>query len=239
MPKIHQTWTVLPHGPLEEIDDGILTVAGDIPMPLGNFPRRMTVVRLAGKRSAIFSAMALREPEMARIEAFGRPDVLIVPSGGHRLDAKIWKQRYPDIRVLCPPGGREAVATVVRVDATGDILDDPDSRFVSIAGTGDTDSALIVGRAAGTTIICNDIIGHVPHPHGLGANIMARLMRFGVSEPQITRPAGWHIKDKPALARQLREWAAIPDLKRIIVSHVEPIVAAPARTLARIADTLA
>ena len=48
MPKILEKWTVLPHGPLQSIDDGILTVTGDIPMPLGNFPRRMTVVRLGG-----------------------------------------------------------------------------------------------------------------------------------------------------------------------------------------------
>ena len=59
MPKIHETWTVLPHGPLREIDDGILTVTCDIPMPLGNFPRRMTVVRLARKRTSIFSAISL------------------------------------------------------------------------------------------------------------------------------------------------------------------------------------
>ena len=39
MPKVHDSWTVLPHEPIESIDEGLLTVAGDIPMPLGNFSR--------------------------------------------------------------------------------------------------------------------------------------------------------------------------------------------------------
>lgn len=118
MSTIHESWTVLPHESLQVIDDGLMTVAGEIKMPLGNFPRRMTVIRLTGKRTAIFSAIALDEPEMARIESMGEPSILIVPSDGHRLDAKIWKQRYPDIKVLCPAGAREHVEEVVPVDAT-------------------------------------------------------------------------------------------------------------------------
>lgn len=47
-----------------------------------------------------------------------------------------------------------------------------------------------------------------------------------------------HIKDKAALAAQLREWAAIPDLKRVIVSHVTPIEDNPAEVLQGIAATL-
>jgi len=238
MPRIHETWQVLPHDPLQEIDDGILTVAGDIPMPLGNFPRRMTVVRLASGKTAIFSAIALPEPEMARIEAMGEPTILIVPNGGHRLDAKAWKQRYPLLRVLTPAGAREDVSEVVPVDATTDILDDPDVRFVSVAGTGERDSALIIRRATGHTIVCNDIIGHVRHPHGMGAHVMARMMGFGVSEPRVPRTARFQIKSPKELAQQLRQWAALPHLRCIIVSHGEPITEDPAGTLQRIAGGL-
>ena len=110
MPAILEKWEVMPHGPLEEADDGILTVAGEIEMPLGHFPRRMTVVALKGGRTAIYSAIALDEPEMARIEKMGQPSILIVPSDAHRMDAKIWKQRYPELRVMAPPGARESVA---------------------------------------------------------------------------------------------------------------------------------
>lgn len=235
MPKILERWTILPHAPMEEIDDGILTAPGDIPMPLGNFPRRMTVVRLAGGRIAIFSAIARPEPDMARIEAMGRPAVLVVPNAGHRLDARIWKQRYPDIKVLTPPGAREAVSEVVPVDATDDILDDDAARFIVVAGTGERESAMLVRRPGGATLICNDIIGHVRHPHGMGASIMAWLLRWGSSGPSIPITSRFFVADKPALAAQLRGWAAIPDLKRIIVSHGDPIDADPAAILSRLA----
>src|SRR5690242_11740612 len=100
MAAILERWKVLPHGPLEEIDEGILTVAGEIKMPLGNFPRRMTVVGLSGNRTAIFSAIALNSAEMRKIEQLGTPSFLIVPSDMHRLDARIWKECYPAIRVV-------------------------------------------------------------------------------------------------------------------------------------------
>lgn len=237
MPKIHDHWTVLPHGPLREIDDGILTVAGDIPMPLGNFPRRMTVVRLARKRTAIFSAIALPEPQMQRIEEMGKPAFLIVPNPAHRLDAKIWKARYPQIKVLTPPGARRDVEEVVPVDLTEDKLGDSAVDFVVVAGTKQRESALVVRRPGGTTLIVNDIIGNVRHPHGLGAKLMARLFGFGVNGPRVPRPVRRQFAPKP-LARQLRDWAALPDLKRIIVSHGDPIGNDPAGVLERIAAGL-
>jgi hypothetical protein len=43
-------WTVLPHGKLVPVDENILTVVGEIHMPLMDLPRRMTVVRLLDRR---------------------------------------------------------------------------------------------------------------------------------------------------------------------------------------------
>lgn len=238
MPKPFDRWTVLPHGPLERVDEGIVTVTGEIPMPLGNFPRRMTAVTLRDGSLAIFSAMALREEDMARLEALGRPAFLIVPNAGHRLDARIWKQRFPDIHVITPPGGREAVSEVVPVDSTGDDLGDPDVHFWVVPGTNDGEAALTVRRESGITLICNDIIGHVRHPHGIGAQIMARLFGYGVSEPRVPRTIRRYIKQPQALANQFADWAQTPDLQRIIVSHGEPITDHPAQTLRRLAAEL-
>lgn len=239
MAKVLETWEVQPHDRLEEIDDGILTVAGEIRMPLGNFPRRMTVVRLSGGRIALYSAIALEEPEMARIEAMGAPAVMIVPSAQHRMDAKIWKQRYPHIRVIAPSGAREGVGEVVPVDATEDTLGDRQVRFAAVPGTGRREAALKIRRAGGVTIVCNDLIANVAHPHGLGAQIMGRLMHFGVSAPQMPLFARHAlVEDRAALAQQFREWAMEPDLRRIIVSHGDPIVDEPAGVLTRLAATL-
>jgi len=57
MPKPFESWTVLPHGKLTEIDDGLLTVDGQLPMPVGDFPRRMTVARLRDGRLVVYSAI--------------------------------------------------------------------------------------------------------------------------------------------------------------------------------------
>lgn len=238
MPKFLEQWTVQPHEALEEIDDGILTVAGEIVMPLGRFPRRMTVIRLAGGGSLIWSAIALNEPEMKRIEGWGEPRFLIVPNQAHRLDSRIWKQRYPAIKVIAPPGARSAVEEAVSVDAASDVVHDPQIGFHLVEQKAQ-EFALTVQRAAGTTLIVNDSIGHVRHPHGIGAWIMARLMGFGVSGPQVPRGVRrMMIADPKGLARQFRRWAEIPDLKRIIVSHGEPITGDPAGALRKLAASL-
>ena len=72
MPQPYQHWKVLPHGKLTEIDDNILTVTGDIHMPLMDLPRRMTVVRLNDSRLVVFSAIALDEDEMVALEDLDR-----------------------------------------------------------------------------------------------------------------------------------------------------------------------
>lgn len=195
--------------------------------------------RLADGTVAIWSAIALDESQMARLEALGRPAFLIVPNPGHRLDSRIFRQRYPAMKVLTPPGARKQVEEAVPVDATSDILGDGNVRFVVVDGTAQAESALIVRRASGTTLVINDIIGHVAHPHGLGATVMAHLFDYGVDEPAIPRTIRRYIKDKTALAAQMRHWADIPDLRRIIVSHVDPITDDPKGTLRRLADELA
>ena len=64
MPQPLKQWKVLPHSPLEEIEDGLLTVTGEISMPLGKIMRRMTIVRLQDARLVIYSAIALGAAEM-------------------------------------------------------------------------------------------------------------------------------------------------------------------------------
>ena len=237
MAKFNTEWTVGPHGPLETLDAGVVTVAGEIVMPLGRFPRRMTVVALSGGRVAIWSAIPLREPEMVQIEAMGEVAFLIVPGPGHRLDIRPWKDRYPKARVICPPGARKMVEEAVAVDGAG--LDDPDVIFEVPAGVGKLEAALRIRGAGGTTLVLNDILANVRHPHGIGAHIMARLMGFGVSRPKMP----WvgrrmFVKEAAALAGDFRRWAADPELKRIVVSHGDVIADDPRGVLERVAAEL-
>ena len=238
MAKALEKWEVQEHGSVQEIDEGLLTVPGTITMPLGNFPRRMSVVRLAGGGTVIYSAVALQEADMSRIEALGPPTFMVVPGGHHRLDARIWKQRYPAITVVAPPGAREDVEEVVSVDATSDVFDDPDVRFLVVAGTGQREAALMVTRSGDRTLITNDVIAHVAHPEGLGAKVMARLMGFGVKHPQVPSVIQrMVVEDKPALAAQFREWSNDEHLRRIIVSHGD-VIHEPQEALVALAEAL-
>jgi len=226
--KLHDEWTVLPHGPLREIDYSLLTVVGQIPMPIGNFPRRMTVVGLSRKRTAIFSPIPL-----------GEPAFLIIPSGFHRLDARPYKARFPKSRVVAPSGARDAVSEAVPVDLVLDQVEDADASFITVAGTADREAALVVRRPGGASLIVNDIIAHVARPQGPGAWLMARLFGFGASRPSVPRPIQAKlVADRQALAAQLDKWAGIPGLKRIVPSHGEIIERQPAAELARLAHML-
>jgi hypothetical protein len=240
MPKINTEWKVEPHEPLQRLDEGIATVAGEIRMPLGRFPRRMTIVALRNGRSAIWSPVPADEATMAQIESMGRPAYLIVPNPGHRLDIRAWKARYPAAEIVCAPGAREGVEKVVAVDAASDVLDDPAVHLLVVPGLAEKEAALSIERNGRVTLVLNDILANVRHPNGLGAKIMARLFGFGVKEPEIPRVARrLYVKDAGALASWLQEWARESRLARIVVSHGEVIEESPREVLAHVATGLA
>ena len=238
MAKPFTEWKVLPHGKLTTVDDDILTVVGEIPMPVGNLERRMTVARLGDRRLVIFSAIALAEADMRALEDFGTPAYLIVPSDHHRLDAKIWKDRYPAMQVIAPPGARDNVAKAVAVDATHGDFGDPGVALVAVPGTRGREAALEVRGANGTTLVLNDIVGNIRNAAGFGGWFL-RLMRFAGNEPHIPLPIRvMLISDKAAVAAQLRQWAELPSLKRILASHGAVIENDPPEALRKLAASL-
>lgn len=239
MPKINTQWKVEAHGQLEKLDDGLLTVEGQIRMPLGNFPRRMTVAALEGQRSVIWSAIPLDEAAMAKIEGLGTPSFLVVPNPGHRLDIRPWKARYRSAQVVCTHGAREGVEKVIPVDATGDVLGDSSVHLIVVPGLAEKEAALSVERRGRVTLVLNDILANVRHPRGLGAHIMARAFGFGVRQPEMPKVCRRvYLKDAKALAAWLRGWASDHRLVRIVVSHGEVIDDQPRQVLERVAGDL-
>ena len=232
---ISTQWTVLKHTTLSEVDDGLLTAVGIIRMPLMDFPRRMCVIRLRGKRVAIFSPIALSEIEMGRIEAMGSPDFLIVPSLHHRRDIKIWKDRYPKSQVIAPPGARTAVEEVVKVDRSDLNLDDPDVNLFAVPGTSEKEAGMTVRRNGRTSIIVSDIIGNLKKRRGF-TGWAERIMGFSGKHPKVPVYARWRlIADRVAFRNWLTQSAQISGLERIIVAHGNIIVHDPANVLQQIA----
>jgi hypothetical protein len=238
MSQPFETWQVLPHGQLTEIDVNLLTVVGQIKMPLGDFPRRMTVVRLRDGRLVVYSAIALDDDEMAALERWGRPTFLVVPGDHHRMDARIWKQRYPQLQVAAPAGAREMVEQVVPVDSTDPDFGDPDLRWITVPGTREHEAALLARGRDGATLVLNDLVANIRHEHGFGGWLM-RVMGFAADEPNIpgVRKLAM-IKDAELLRDQLLAWSEIGDLKRVLVSHGEPIDDDPRGALRKLAESL-
>jgi len=238
MTKPFQQWTVLPHGKLVQVDDNILTVVGEIHMPLMELPRRMTVVRLNDSRLVVFSAIALDEDEMAALELFGRPAYLIVPSDKHRLDAKIWKDRYPEMQVVAPEGARAKVEETVQVDTVTPCFDDPNVQFSPVPGTRKREAALVVRTPKGTTLVLNDVVGNIRDAGGFGGWLL-HLAGFAGEEAQVPKVVKMAvIEDTEALRAQLLQWAEIDSLQRILVSHGSPIEENPSQVLRDLAGSL-
>ena len=239
MAKFNSEWLVGPHGAAKQLDDDLLTVAGEIRIPLGNFPRRMTAIRLKSGKVAIWSPMSVSEPVLKRIQEMGEIAFLIVPGIGHRLDIIAWRRRFPDAKVLCSPGAKSAVEEAVTVDATTDVLGDPSVTLRALEGVGEKESVLIVKRSKRTSIVLNDVLANVHHPHGLGAHIMARVLGFGVKRPRMPRIGKrMFVTDAKALARDFRGLADLPNLQRVVVSHGDVIDKDPAGVLRQVAQDL-
>jgi hypothetical protein len=179
----------------------------------------MTVVKLANRRLVIFSAIALGELEMSELEAHGEPSFMIVPNGYHCRDAKIWKDRYPAMQVAAPMGARRRVERTVRVDTTEPDFADRCACFVTVAGTRQSEAALLVNTPTGTTLVLNDLIANIRDEFGFSGWLLRRMGLAGEEAKLPMSVRAIIISEKSALREQLLSWAAIESLNRVLMSH--------------------
>jgi hypothetical protein len=226
MAKCFETWTVLPHSPLEKLGDNLWRVGGK--MPDGKTTRAMTLARLGDGRLLIHNAIALEEPLMAEIEAWGKPSFIVVPNGFHRQDAKIYKQRYPGAVVLCPRATRSRVARVVNVDGSYDDAPKDDAvRLTHLEGCKEGEGVLEVRSSDGASLVFADALCNLPPTPGLVGFLLAPTGKASV-------PRAFRLlvtRNKGVFKEHLTRLASIAGLKRIIVSHGSMITD-------RVADTL-
>ena len=234
MARVNTSWIVLPHLPIERLEPNLWRVQGSLRgMAL---KRVMTLVRLDDGRVVVHSAISLSDDAMAEIEAWGKPAVLLVPNGYHRLDAPAWLTRYPDLEVRCPRGARSKVEAVVRVDGTYDDFDGGDTlKIETLEGIAAAEGVLVVGSNSGTTLVFNDALFNMPHGRGLGG-LFFRHVTASTGGPRVPRIFRWFVvKDRDAFAAHLERLADTPDLVRIIVSHHRMITERPSDMLREVA----
>jgi hypothetical protein len=237
MPKAYDTWKVLPHRPLEKLAASVWRVEGDLEgMPL---KRVMTIARRADGAVVVHNAIALEEDAMKEIEAWGAPAYLLVPNGYHRLDARVFKDRYPAMKVYCPRGARAKVEQVVKVDgAYEDFPADDRVTLCTLDGTAAAEGAMLVRDGDETTLVVNDAVFNMPHVPGFYGFVLKNLTQ-STGGPRISRVARWFIvKDSRAFAAHLERLADTKGLSRVIVSHHETIATDAAGALRQVAGSL-
>jgi hypothetical protein len=231
MAKAHDRWTVLPHGPIEKLTDRLWRVEGE----LDTLKRVMAIAKRADGTLVIHNGIALGDAEMAEIDAWGKVSTIIAPNGWHRLDAKIFAERYPDARVLAPAGARKKVDEVVKTHgAYEDFLSDDCVELATLAGTKTREGVMIV-RGTTTALVFNDAVFNMPHKPGF-TGFVFKSITASSGGPTVSRLFRWFVlADKAAFRAQLEQLAKLPKLSHIVVSHHETIAEDPAGTLARIA----
>jgi len=228
MAKASAEWKVRAHGPLLTLTDNLLWAQGSLPGM--SLKRTMVVVRLNDGKLLIHNGIALAAEQMAELERFGTPAFLIVPNGGHRLDAPAYKQRYPALRVFTPKGSRKRVEE--RLDVDGGYEDFPPSdvvRLEMLHGVGEAEGALIVQSSDGVSVVLNDCMFNMDRKRDPLGFLFTTVMGSAPG-PRVSRLAKMVlVKDKPALRADFERYAELPNLVRVIVAHEKVASGADAR----------
>jgi hypothetical protein len=217
MARPRATWQVLPHEPIQKLSENLWWVRA--PVPGFTLRRTMTVARLADGRLVVFNAVALDEPSMSELEAWGSPAFLIVPGAGHRLDAAAFKNRYPALKIFGPAGAQQAIERVVPLDGLlQDFPNQPDVQFRAVAGIKDKEGAMLVRSNDGVTVVVSDILFNMGVPAGLFGKLVKLI--GSAPGPRVSRiVATFYCDDKAAFREALRGLSELPDLVRLVVAH--------------------
>lgn len=236
--RVARPWIVLPHGPLERLEEDLVAV--ESALPRGGVRRRMTVVRLRDGRLVFHNAVPLEEPAMRELEALGDPAFLVVPNRFHRLDLHAWKQRYPRCAVLCPPPAARAVREVVPVDGPLDALPvDPGLSFETLSGSRTAEAVLVARSRDGdrASLLFGDTVMNLRPLPGLEGLLLGLAGSTG--GPRVTPIARLlTVDDRRALASHLERLASTERLARLVPSHGEIVRDRAAEALRAVAARL-
>ncbi len=213
----------LPHGDFKPLDENLWTLEGSLPfhMPL---PRTMTVFRLSNGGLWIHSAIALNAEGRRKLESFGAPKILVVPSTMHRLDAPVYKRLYPSIRVVAPEAAIKRVEEKVSVDASCENEFQGSEVIVHrMPGAKPIELAYEVPLArGGKALVINDVLVNVQQMPGLFGAVLKLVGRAGKFR---SPPSNKLIllDDRRKFAAWLGQQSHRHDIKVITVAHGEAV----------------
>ena len=214
---------LLPHGDLEAHGPDLWSVSGSLPIPLR---RRMVIFRLKDGTLLLHSVIAMDDAGMAKLDALGQPSIMIVPHAGHRMDAPFYKQRYPQLRVVCPAETRKKVEEVVPVDATcEEALPALGIGLHPMMGYKHGEIVFELPTLGGKVLLASDAIANRDHPAGIGGWLTANVTGGVKGRLGVPRIMKWFlVKDKAAARASLAKLADLADVSMIIPAHGVPVI---------------
>jgi hypothetical protein len=208
-----QTWAVLPHTPIEVLAPNLWRVEGTLSAVN---KRVMTLVRLGDGRVIIHNAIAVDEPSMAQIDAWGEAAAILVPNRFHRRDARIMQNRYPKARVYAPSGALAAASKATTCAGTyAAVPKDPTVSVRELDGIGGREGVLLVRSPEGVSAVFCDTVLNLPKLSGLIGMMLHPTGTLSVPRPTSLLFA----KDRKALRADLEKIAAEDGLVRVIPGH--------------------
>jgi hypothetical protein len=193
-------------------------------------PRNMVVVRLPSGGLLLHSPICLPEEEMARLDALGPVELIVVPNEGHRIDSLRFRKRYPGARVLAPFNARKKVERVVPVDACCEEVLPGLGIGVHLPRGMKQGYELVYEvdlEGGGKALIVNDVLG-CPHDHFAPTGLQGWVFGLvgvpggGVGQARIVR--FFFGKDAKAFKRFVEQLAEIEDLRVVTTSHGSPLL---------------
>jgi hypothetical protein len=228
---------LFPHGKLEALAPNLWQVRGSMSFPLR---RNMTVYRLPDATLLLYSVVAMDEEGMKALEALGAPAVMVIPHGGHLMDARFYQQRYPNLKVACPAEARKRTeGRCGKVDGTPEeVLRPLGIKVHPVHGMRQGEFAIEVDIPGGKALITNDVLG--------GRDPAEKLPLFA----RLTGPPAGHRLGVARIVRwlmvrnkvDLRGWCHLmaenSAIKLITTSHAPAVTSDCAEALREAATTL-
>lgn len=200
--------------------------------------RAMVVAAQDDGSLAIHSAVALDDEGHEALRALGRPAVLVVPNGHHRLDARHYLERYPELQVYCPRLARRRVRRVVPVAGTyEDFPADGGITLRYLPGVVAHEGVLEHRGPDGLVLAFTDLLVDIPHQGGAFGLLYRAAIGTGVARVHRLY-GGLIVRDRKALRRRLIEYAGDPTLSAVLLAHGPPVTHNAAEYLREIADRL-
>jgi hypothetical protein len=208
-----------PHGPIQEISDGVFWVHGSIRMGPGvRIARNMAIVT-SGDELAVISAVRLDDDGEAALAKLGSVRHVIKLGAFHGIDDAYYLFRYGAAYWSIPGAARPQDPPPDRA-LTADSLPIADAELFTFDAATRKEGALLIKRAGGILITC-DAVQHWPDTAGcsLAAKVVSRLLGFTRRPAQIGPPWRKQMTPEGGSLRGDFERLAALEFKHLIGGH--------------------